>query len=224
MRNKIYTLLIVLITLMLVSVLWVIVLRFQNPVVTYLMVKKYFTSECNDCKFQHQWVSINNISPKMLAAVVASEDQNFYEHNGFDFDAIEDAWKYNHRKNHKRKTRGASTISQQVAKNVFLFPERTWIRKGLEVYFTILIETFWSKQRIIEVYLNVAELGRNVYGVEAASHLYFQKRSLNLSKAEAATIAAVIPNPIKMSAYKPSAFVERRKSWIMNQMDKMIMN
>lgn len=166
-------------------------------------------------KLKKDWVPLEKISPNLQLAVVCSEDQNFIKHNGFDFEAIDKAMEYNEK--HK-KTRGASTISQQVAKNVFLWPGRSWIRKGFEVYFTFLIELFWSKQRIMEVYLNVIEMGDGIYGAQAASETFFRKDAISLGSAEAATIAAVLPNPRKFNVAKPSAYVQGRRSWILRQM------
>jgi monofunctional biosynthetic peptidoglycan transglycosylase len=166
-------------------------------------------------KLKKDWVPLEEISPNLQLAVVCSEDQNFINHSGFDFEAIDKAMEYN--KKHK-KTRGASTISQQTAKNVFLWSGRSWIRKGFEVYFTFLIETFWSKQRIMEVYLNVIEMGNGVYGAQAASTIFFHKDAGKLSQGEAAAIAAVLPNPRVFSAAKSSAYVSNRQAWIVHQM------
>jgi monofunctional biosynthetic peptidoglycan transglycosylase len=161
------------------------------------------------------WVPLDKISGDLQLAVVCSEDQNFLKHRGFDYEAIERAMDYNDSHKHKR---GASTISQQTAKNVFLWSGRSWIRKGFEVYFTFLIETCWSKERIMTVYLNVIEMGDGIYGAEAASHAYFRKSAANISKAEAATLAAILPNPRRFSAVRPDAFVSSRRGWILNQM------
>lgn len=171
-----------------------------------------------DVKLKKDWVSLEEISPNLQLAVVCSEDQNFLEHYGFDFDAIEKAVKHN--KSHKRK-RGASTISQQTAKNVFLYDGRNWIRKGLEVYFTFLAELFWSKERIMEVYLNVIEFGDGVYGAEAAAQEFFHTSAKKLSRQQAALLAAVLPNPRKFSARNPSAYVRKRQSWIILQMNNL---
>ncbi len=168
-----------------------------------------------EMKLNKEWVPLEEIAPNLQLAVVCSEDQNFLKHNGFDFEAIEKAIEYN--ETHK-KTRGASTISQQTAKNVFLWQGRSFIRKGFEVYFTFLIETFWSKERIMEVYLNVIEMGDGIYGAQAASKKNFKKDAQYLSKLEAATIAAVLPNPIRFNAGNPSGYVQKRRAWIMNQM------
>ena len=168
-----------------------------------------------ELKLKKDWVPFEEISSNLQLAVVCSEDQNFIRHNGFDFEAIDKAMEYNEK--HK-KTHGASTISQQTAKNVFLWPGRSWIRKGFEVYFTFLIETFWSKQRIMEVYLNVIEMGDGVYGAQAASKIFFRKDAKYLSKGESSLIAAVLPNPRKFSAAKPSGYVLKRQAWIIHQM------
>lgn len=168
-----------------------------------------------EVRLEKDWVSFENISPKLQLAVVCAEDQEFLEHEGFDFNAIEKAYKYN--KSHKRK-RGASTISQQTAKNVFLWPSRSWIRKGLEVYFTFLIETFWSKKRIMTVYLNVIEFGDGIYGAEAAARNFYNKTAKALSTHEAAMMAAVLPSPLKRSVKRPSSLVRNRQQWIISQM------
>jgi monofunctional glycosyltransferase len=162
-----------------------------------------------------QWVSADKISESAKRAVIASEDQEFGEHFGFDVEEIEKAMKYN--ETHKRK-KGASTISQQVAKNVFLWQSRTWFRKGVEVYCTLLIELFWSKDRILEVYLNVAEMGDGVFGIEAAAKTFFGKPASKLTNEEAALIAACLPNPIKFKVNAPSDYVRKRQRWILWQM------
>ena len=164
---------------------------------------------------RHQWKSIDDISTSLQLAVICSEDQNFMNHNGFDYDAIEKAYEKNKA---GKKLRGASTISQQTAKNVFLWPDRSWFRKGMEVYFTFLIETIWSKERIMEVYLNSIEMGNGVYGAEAAAQYWFNKSAKNLSQYEAAAIAAILPNPRNYKASPASTYIEKRKSWIVKQM------
>ena len=182
-------------------------------------VEQAFDSE-RSVTFHKDWVPIEEISEHLVLAVVCSEDQKFEEHSGFDIEAIEKAIESNKRLKKKGKPiRGGSTISQQVAKNVFLFPSRTWIRKGFEVYFTVLIELFWSKERIMEVYLNVIEMGDGVYGAQAAAQDFFHKDASRLTPAEAATLAAVLPNPLKFSASKPSGYVSKRKNWILRQMN-----
>jgi len=166
-------------------------------------------------KLKKDWEPLEKISPHLQLAVVCSEDQNFIHHHGFDMQAIEKAMDYNDK--HKRK-RGASTISQQTAKNLFLWPSRSWVRKGLEVYFTFLIETVWSKERIMEVYLNVIEMGNGVYGAQAAAKIFFKKDAISLTASEAALIAAVLPNPRKFSAANPGGYIRSRQAWIVNQM------
>ena len=171
--------------------------------------------EGKEIKLSKDWVPFDEISPNLQLAVVCSEDQNFLKHSGIDFEAIDKALEFN--ATHKRQ-HGASTISQQTAKNVFLWPGRSWIRKGFEVYFTFLIETVWSKQRIMEVYLNVIEMGDGVYGAQAAAKNFFKKDAKNLTKPEAALIAAVLPNPRRFSAAKPSAYTQKRQAWVLRQM------
>lgn len=171
--------------------------------------------EYSEEEIRHEWVPIKEISPHLQLAVIASEDQNFVKHNGFDYKAIKEAIEENQQ---GRRVRGASTISQQTAKNVFLWPGRNWLRKGLEVYFTFLIEVFWSKERILEVYLNSIEMGRSVYGAEAASQVWFGKSAASLTPSEAAAIAAILPNPREFSANPASSYIEQRKSWIIRQM------
>ena len=166
-------------------------------------------------RWHHSWVSLDDMSASMPVAVMASEDQRFLIHHGFDFDAIQQAAKHN--KTSKRK-HGASTISQQMAKNVFLWPGRSWTRKGFEVYFTALTELFWSKQRIMEVYLNSIEMGDGIYGVQAVAHQHFNKDARDLSRAECAMIAATLPNPRKFSSKDPSAYMRKRQGQIQHQM------
>lgn len=160
---------------------------------------------------QKDWTPIEEISPHLQKAVIASEDPKFLSHNGFDFEAIARAIDANKRRKIKM---GASTISQQTAKNVFLYPSRTYLRKGLEVYFTVLIETFWDKKRILEVYLNVIELGPGIYGAEAAAAHYYGKPALKLNPGEAHLFAAILPNPRKWSPKRPTNFVLRRRNFI----------
>lgn len=165
--------------------------------------------------WRHQWVPVDRISRWMPAAVVASEDGHFYSHHGFDFEAIEKA--VEERRSGKRK-RGASTISQQTAKNVFLWPGRSWLRKGLETYFTILIEIAWPKERIMEVYLNSIEMGAGVYGIEAAAAFYFNTTADKLTKRQCALIAVSLPSPLRMDPARPSAYVQKRARQIMRYM------
>jgi monofunctional biosynthetic peptidoglycan transglycosylase len=165
---------------------------------------------------KHDWVSMKNISPYMYLAAVCSEDQNYFDHHGIDFDAMKKAVRES--KKSKGKLRGASTISQQTAKNVFLWPGRSWIRKGLELWFTGLIELIWGKKRILEVYLNSIEMGNGIYGAEAASKSYFGVKASELSKYQATAIIAVLPNPRKWSARNPGPYVNSRINWINRQM------
>jgi monofunctional biosynthetic peptidoglycan transglycosylase len=213
---------IVLIFFFFFSLFLVILYRFMAPPITPLMVIRLGeqTFEGKSWKLKKEWVPIEKISPNLVVAVMASEDQKFLQHSGFDWDAIKKAFESNNKKSkRKRVVRGASTISQQVAKNVFLWPGRSWLRKGLEVYFTFLIELFWSKERIIEVYLNVIEMGDGVYGAEMASRTYFKHPAKDLTKDQASGIAAVLPNPRKYSVTRPSAYVVQRKVWIKRNMN-----
>lgn len=168
-----------------------------------------------EIRLRHDWVPFSQISPHLQLAVVCAEDQDFLEHEGFDFEAIEKAYKYN--KTHKRK-RGASTISQQTAKNVFLWPSRSWLRKGFEVYFTFLIETTWSKKRIMTAYLNSIEFGDGIYGAEAAAKHFFGKPAKTINRQEAALLASVLPNPLIFKVDQPSPDVRKRQQWILSQM------
>lgn len=198
-----------------ISFIWVVILKFVPVWVTPYMISRKIEAirEDKDSELHHDWESYDNISKEVALAVVASEDQNFPNHWGFDFDEIYDAMTEK-----RKRARGASTISQQVAKNVFLWHGRSFIRKGLEAYFTILIELIWDKERILEVYLNVAEMGEMTFGVEAASQRYYKKSAKNLSRYEAARIAAVLPNPIRFSIKNPSAYVNKRTGQIVRQM------
>jgi monofunctional biosynthetic peptidoglycan transglycosylase len=193
--------------------------RFVDPPASAFMLRDGFTRlAAGKDWIAHRWVDYEQIAPAMRLAVVAAEDQRFPAHDGFDFEAIERAVAHN--KSHARK-RGASTISQQVAKNLFLWPQRSWLRKGLEVYFTTAIETLWPKRRILEVYLNVAELGDGVWGVGAASRRYFGVEAGRLSGHQAATLAAVLPNPKKMRASAPGPYTQQRALWIQAQMRQL---
>ncbi len=196
-----------------------ILFRWLPVPVTPLMVMQCFEQAFDskrELKFKKEWVPLAEISPNLQLAVICSEDQNFLEHYGFDLDAIEKAVKHN--ENHKRK-RGASTISQQTGKNVFLYDGRNWIRKGFEVYFTFMIELIWNKERIMEVYLNVIEFGDGVYGAEAASQQFFHTTAKKLTRAQAALLAAVLPAPRRFSATRPSPYIRGRQGWILGQME-----
>ena len=208
----------VLLGFVIISFVSTLIFRFVPIPVTPLMIIRYF--EMEEGKIDKDWKSLEEIGKNMPLAVVTAEDQKFAEHFGFDMEAIEKAMKYNEK--HKgKKVKGASTISQQTAKNVFLWPGRSWIRKGLEVYFTFVIEICWSKERIIEVYLNVIEMGPGVYGAEAAAQYYFNKSSSKLTKKEAATIAAILPNPIRWSASRPTPYIIKKRNWIVRHMKYM---
>lgn len=169
----------------------------------------------NEVIYSHDWEPIENISTNLQKAVIASEDSNFLTHSGFDFEAIEKAMKNNEQ---GKKIKGGSTISQQTAKNVFLWQDRTYLRKGLEAYFTVLIELIWSKERIMEVYLNSIEMGNGVYGAQAASQHWYSKNASQLSQREAAGIAAILPNPRKFKASNSSSYINRRKNRIVHHM------
>jgi monofunctional biosynthetic peptidoglycan transglycosylase len=168
--------------------------------------------------FSHQWADWNQISGQIKVAVMASEDQTFPSHYGFDFSAMQKAWQQNRR---GRRLRGGSTISQQVAKNLYLWPGTSYVRKGIEAYLTVLIETCWPKRRILEIYLNSAEFGKGVFGVEAASRRFFNKPAAKLSTSEAALLAAVLPAPKRYLVNKPSAYVKARQAWITRQMARL---
>ena len=205
-----------------ISILSVIIFRFVPIPVTPLMLIRCVEQKWDgkEMKLKKDWVSLDKISSAMPLAVIAAEDQKFEEHFGFDLEAIRKAENYN-KKHQGKRMKGASTISQQTAKNVFLWPNRSWIRKGFEVYFTFLIEIFWSKQRIMEVYLNVIEMGNGVYGVEAAAQEYFHKPASKLSVREAALIAAILPSPLKWSPVKPNARVQKKASRIMHFISRL---
>jgi monofunctional glycosyltransferase len=199
------------------SIFMVIVYKFINPPVTPLMVIRVCTQIAKGEKIAltKDWTLIEHISPNMIRAVIASEDNLFVRHKGFDTQAIENALEHN--KTGKR-IRGGSTISQQTAKNVFLWPSRTYLRKGLEVYFTFLIEKIWGKARIMEVYLNVIEIGKGIYGVEKASQIYFQKSSMSLTAGQAALIAAILPSPLRYSITNPGPYVRSRQAQLVELM------
>jgi monofunctional biosynthetic peptidoglycan transglycosylase len=202
------------------SLLLVVVFRFIPVPITPLMLIRCGEQlvEGKELRLKHDWVSIDKISKHLPLAVVCSEDQNFMNHSGFDIEAIERSIEASKKGN--KRLRGASTISQQTAKNVFLWPGRSWVRKGFEVYFTVLIEFVWNKERIMEVYLNSIEMGDGIYGAESAAQAYFKTSALKLSKRQAAAIAAVLPNPRKYSANPPGPYVQGRISWIMGQMNQ----
>ena len=200
------------------TLLAVIIYRFVPVYVTPLMVirsvQQIVSGDKPTCK--HTWVSFDKISPHLPMAVIASEDNRFVEHNGFDFKEIEKAIKENEKRKRKR---GASTISQQTAKNVFLWPQSSWVRKGLEVYFTFLIETFWSKERIMTVYLNSIEMGKGIYGAQATAKYKFNTTAAKLTKGQCALIAATLPNPIRFDSAHPSSYILKRQNQILRLMN-----
>lgn len=211
---------IVVLVLFSLSILMPIVYRFVPPPFTLLMITRVFEqmSDDKEIKLKKDWVSIDEISPNVILAAVAAEDQNFLTHHGFDFKAIQRAMEYNQK---GKKIRGASTISQQTAKNVFLWSGRTWIRKGLETYFTVLIEFIWNKERIMEVYLNEIEMGDGIYGIEKAANIYYNKSASKLSRAEAAMIISCLPRPLKWNPARPTNFLLKRQSIIMRNMSNI---
>lgn len=202
---------------LLTSITAVLAFRWIDPPASAFMVKDLV----EDVHVKQQWVSIERISPSMVQAIIASEDQNFEQHYGFDVEAIEKALQHNERvsnfKKSSRRIRGASTLTQQTAKNMFLWRSRSWVRKGLEVYFTVLMEVLWPKKRIAEVYLNTAEFGKGIYGVESAAKRYFGKRASELTLNESALLTAVLPNPKRFKVDSPSPYVLQRRDWIVNQ-------
>lgn len=202
------------------TVLLVFAMRWINPITSSIMiqrqVKTIFTGQFEFVKYR--WVGIDDVSNYVPIAIVAAEDQNFPNHFGFDFKQIEKALKQNKR---GKRIRGASTITQQVAKNLFLWEGKSFVRKGIEAYFTILIELLWDKKRILEVHMNIAELGENIFGVGIASLAYFNKPPSKLTISQAALLAAVLPNPIKYSVAKPSGYVRGRQNWIIRQINSL---
>ena len=205
------------------SILSVIIFKWVPVPITPLMMTRAIDNkmEGKDMILSHDWEPIENISPNLQKAVIASEDGNFLKHNGFDFKAMQKAFKNNQK---GKRLKGGSTISQQTAKNVFLWQGRSYLRKGLEAYFTVLIELIWGKERIMEVYLNSIEMGNGVYGAEAAAQHWYRKSAVDLTKKEAAGIAAILPNPRKYKATNSSSYIERRKGKIvrvMNQIGKI---
>jgi len=198
----------------------VLLLRFVPVPCSALMVQRQVEAWVSGKRYValHHWTPLEKIAPAMGVAVIAAEDQNFEDHFGFDWQAIEKAIAHNE---HSRKKRGASTVTQQTAKNLFLWESRSWARKGCEVYFTLLLETFWSKRRILEVYLNIVEFGDGVYGVEAASRKFFGRPAGALNSGQAALLAAVLPSPRRFRADAPSAYLRGRQEWILRQMRQL---
>lgn len=202
------------------TVLLVFVMRWIHPVTSSIMIQRQIKSIFSgDFELvNYHWISYDNVSRFMPIAIVAAEDQNFPKHFGFDFKQIEKALKQNKR---GKRIRGASTITQQVAKNLFLWEGKSFVRKGIEAYFTLIIELLWSKQRILEVHMNIAEMGNNIFGVGTASLAYFKKSPGKLTISQAALLAAVLPNPNKYSVTKPSGYVRGRQNWIIRQINSL---
>lgn len=203
-----------------ITVFWVLLYRFVNPPGTWLMITRGFERRADgkDWKIDKKWVDFDDIADPMKRAAVAAEDQKFLDHFGFDFKAMERAIDKNE---HSHKLIGGSTISQQTAKNVFLWPGRSYVRKAFEAYFTLLIEVLWNKKRIMEVYLNEIEMGDGIYGIEAAAQAYYHKDAANLTKSQAADIASIFPNPLKWSPTNPSDYVRHRQYLIMKNMRRL---
>ena len=203
------------------SVLSVLIFRWVNPPYSAFMAESQIVAWVNRDRsyvYRRTWADLTHISPNLPLAVVASEDQKFPEHWGFDVEAIEKAYEMNQ---HSHRVHGASTISQQVAKNLYLWSGRSYFRKALEAYFTVLIESCWPKRRILEIYLNIAEFGYGTYGAEAAAQRFFHEPASRLSRGDAAVLAAVLPNPEHWSAAAPSRYVQQRRDWILNQMQAL---
>jgi monofunctional biosynthetic peptidoglycan transglycosylase len=202
-----------------VSLLPVVLLRFVAPPASaYMLIDRHAHRDDAAYRFAYTWTDWADIAPAAGAAVIAAEDQKFLQHSGFDFESISEALEERDR---GRGLRGASTITQQVAKNLFLWPGRSWLRKGIEAWFTVLLELCWPKKRILEVYLNVAELGPGTFGVGAAAQRYFGKPAARLTAADSALLAAVLPNPKRLSVAAPSAYVRERQQWIERQMRQL---
>ena len=199
-------------TIAIISIFSIIWGRFFNPIITITQIEGLVKYQ----KLDRDYISFDEMGRNIKKAVIASEDQNFYRHNGFDFQAIQKAFADNQK---GKKLKGGSTISQQTAKNIFLWNGRSYVRKGLEAIFTFIIEKVWSKDIILERYLNSIEMGQGVFGVEAASHYYFGESSADLTKSEAAWIAVCLPNPKKYDPKNPSSYLSRKHSWVMRQMN-----
>lgn len=203
-----------------ITFIWVLLLRFVNPPITYLMIQRGFErqAEGKEWKIEKSWLDIEDLSNNLKRAALAGEDASFLNHWGFDFKAMGKAFEKNQK---GKKIRGGSTISQQTAKNVFLWPGRSYIRKAFEAYFTILIELLWGKERILEVYLNVIEMGDGIYGAEAATQKYFGKSAHSMTKSQAALIIAVLPNPLRWNPSRPTRFVYYKQGLILQNMKNL---
>jgi monofunctional biosynthetic peptidoglycan transglycosylase len=207
--------------LLVLAVGLVLLFRYVHPPTSAFMIEQRLAALFDGqsgYRTRYQWVSLEDISPQAAVAVIASEDQTFPFHTGFDFRSIREAVRHNAG---NRRIRGASTISQQVAKNLFLWSGRSYVRKGLEAGFTLLIEWLWPKERILEVYLNVAQFGRGVFGVEAAAQQFYHRPARRLNREQAAVLAAVLPNPVRLRADAPSGYVLSRRNWILGQMTSL---
>ena len=203
------------------TALQVAVLRFVDPPTSAFMLARQgeaWRQGDRGFRVSHDWRDLEHISPYLPLAVIAAEDQSFATHSGFDFEAIEKAIDHNAR---GKRVRGGSTISQQVAKNLFLWQGRSWLRKGLEAWYTLLIELMWPKQRILEVHVNVAEFGDGIYGAQAAARSFWGKDAAQLTPEQSARLAAVLPAPRRYSAVKPGPYVQRRAAWIQRQMRQL---
>jgi monofunctional glycosyltransferase len=201
----------------LISIAWVLIYRFVNPPITFLMLQRGFERKLDgkDWKLRKEWRDFDELSNNLKIAAIAGEDANFLKHWGFDTKSIQKAYLKNKA---GKPMRGGSTISQQTAKNVFLWPGRSWIRKGFEAYFTVLIELLWSKKRIMEVYLNVIEMGDGIYGAEAATRTYYNKSATRLTKRQAALLIAVLPNPRRWTPKHPTAYIYYKQGLILRNM------
>jgi monofunctional biosynthetic peptidoglycan transglycosylase len=211
----------VLLFFLLATMIPVAILRWLPPPASTMMVLARISALMEgdrDFHLNYRWTAWDDISPHAKLAVIAAEDQLFKAHPGFDFQAMEQAWRHNQR---GKRLHGASTISQQTAKNLFLYSGRSYFRKSLEAYFTVLIELLWPKRRILEVYLNIAQFGKGIYGVPEASRIFFGKPASKLESREAALLAAVLPNPVLLRVDKPSPYVQRRRLWILRQMQQL---
>jgi len=211
------------------SMLWFFILsigltilyRFVPIPITPLMVIRLgeqAADEKKEMRLYKDWVPMSKISKNASQAVYGAEDQKFLDHYGFDLEAMQKAWKGNKK---GKQIKGASTITQQTVKNVFLWPARSYVRKALEAYFTVLVELIWSKERIMEVYLNVIEMGEGIYGIEAAAQTYYNKPAAKLNRSQSAMIAAVLPNPRRWTPARPTPYIVRRQGWILRQMNNL---
>lgn len=203
-----------------ITFIWVLALRFINPPITFIMLQRCIEQKIDgrEWKIEKEWIAFDDLSDNLKKAAIAGEDVNFLKHWGFDFKAMENAFEKNQK---SKKIIGGSTITQQTAKNVFLWPGRSYIRKAFEVYFTALIELLWSKERILEVYLNVIETGDGIYGAEAASWKYYHKSAVSMTKQQAALLIAVLPNPRKWSPAKPTSYIYFKQGLILRNMRRL---